>query len=144
MILLSDCVAMVESSNHPGAIRYEPDYTPSSIGVSRAALYASGAWMDTATAEMIAKTSFGRFQIMGDNLYNAMDYTNTIWHFVADPQDQLDVFHKFIALGKFRDMPFETMLRSEVVAFALYYNGAAVYADSLINAYRELKNVQSA
>ena len=138
-ILLSDCVAQVESSNNSGAFRYEPGYQPSAFGVYHATKFATGSWIDNLTAETIAKCSYGRFQVMGDNLYNAMQYSKSIWHFVATPQDQLDIFNEFLTRGHFKDMPFEGMVRSEVVAFALYYNGAAVYADSLAKAYQALK-----
>jgi len=138
-ILLSDVVAQVESSDCPGAIRYEPGYQPSPLGVGQAARYASGSWMDNATARIIAKTSFGRFQIMGDNLYNAMQYTGTIWDFVAWPAKQLEIFNLFIQRGKFKDAPFAGLVKSELDAFALYYNGSRVYADSLVSTYNGMK-----
>jgi len=139
MILLSDCVAQIESSNNSGALRYEPGYQPSALGIGQAAKFATGSWIDKLTAETIVKCSYGRFQIMGDNLYNAMQYSKTIWHFVATPQDQLDIFNEFLTRGHFKNVTFESMVRSEVVAFALYYNGSAVYADSLAKAYNAIK-----
>jgi len=137
-IMLSDVVAQVESSNCPGAIRYEPGYQPSALGIGQAARFATGSWMDNATAQIIAKTSFGRFQIMGDNLYNAMQYTGTIWDFVAWPAKQLEIFNLFIQRGKFKDAPFAGLVKSELDAFALYYNGARVYADSLVRTYQAM------
>jgi hypothetical protein len=138
-ILLSDCVAQVESSNCLGALRFEPGYQPSPLGVGQAAKHATGSWIDNLTAETIAKCSYGRFQIMGDNLYNAMQYTGTIWDFVASPIQQLFMFNKFAARGKFTDAPFSGLTRADINAFALYYNGSIVYADSLAKAYVELK-----
>lgn len=139
-ILLSDVVAEVESSNSPWAIRFEPGYQPSANGISGAKNYASGTWMDSNTAHMICQTSWGRCQIMGDNLYNELGYANSIWHFVETPSDQLAMFRLFIKKGKFSDAPFETLTKADLDAFALYYNGAIVYADALISSYNKLKN----
>lgn len=140
MIMLSDVVAQVESAGYPRAIRFEPGYQPSMRGIANAKTYASGNWIDANTAHMICQTSWGQFQIMGDNLYNELGYAQSIWQFVDNESDQLAMFKLFLKIGHFADVAFSTLTRADLVAFANYYNGATIYSDTLTNMYHKMKN----
>lgn len=139
-ILLSDVVAQVESSNNPLSMRYEPGYQPSVRGMRLVADLAVNGFMDQITAGVICKTSWGAYQIMGDNLYDMMDYRFTLFSFLSSPQKQLDIFTAFVQRGKFgfANPAFTQLTNAELSAFAEYYNGSVVYAESLQKAYREM------
>lgn len=139
MILLSDCVAQVESANNPLAMRYEPDYLPTLTSIQLTQKFASNGYMDTITARMIASTSWGKFQIMGANLYSVLKYEDTIVSFLSDVGSQLAAFQSFIAHLGFTDGPFKHMSETALLKFARLYNGSEVYAQSLNDAYPQLK-----
>lgn len=139
-ILLSDVVAQVESRNNPLAMRYEPAYQPSVRGLRLTSDLAVNGFIDRITAGVICKTSWGAYQIMGNNLYDLMDYRHTLFSFLSSPQKQLDIFIAFVQHAKFGfDNPtFTQLTNAELDAFAQYYNGSLVYAESLKKAYSEL------
>ena len=130
-ILLSDVVAQVESGGCLDAIRYEPTYTPSENAVNNAIKYASGCWISATTAKMLCMTSWGKYQIMGSNLYGVMSYQKTLVNFLRSTYDQYAIFNEFIAKGGFTDQPINGMDSAELNRFALYYNGSIIYAASL-------------
>ena len=140
-IMLSDCVAYVESRNNAKAMRYEPTYKFDSANVYIASDYATGGWIDTTTAAMIVATSWGAYQIMGDHLYG-QGYRGTIVDFLNNQQgQQKDAFDTFLETIGFIDVPFDTLDTAKLDKFALRYNGSPVYAQSLEEAYQALKNV---
>lgn len=137
LIMLSEVVAQVESSGNLLAMRYEPAWTPQNE--MNAQHYATGGWIDEPTAAMICKTSWGKYQIMGDNLYGALGYNGTLVDYLNSPIRQLKYFQAFLRTIGFSDVDFGTMTPSEKVAFGSAYNGnGPVYADSLDSAYKFL------
>ncbi len=138
MILLSDCVAQVESANNPLAMRYEPDYTPTLNSVQLVQKYAANGYMDNITARMIASTSWGKFQIMGANLYAVLKYEDTLFSYLSDAGVQLVTFQDFIKHLGFTDGPFAMMGEASLLKFARLYNGSEVYAESLKHAYGQM------
>lgn len=139
-ILLSDCVARVESSDNPLAMRFEPGYQPSAKGEANAKSYATGGYVSQNTAIAICQFSYGRYQIMGDNLYNELNYQHSLIAFLTSGMVQLYTFKQFLKLGGFSDVDFSTLTQEELVAFGDYYNGnGTVYAQSLIKAYQALQ-----
>lgn len=137
LIMLSEVVAQVESSNNLLSMRYEPAWTPQHD--QSAAAYATGGWIDEVTAAMICKTSWGKYQIMGDNLYGALGYDGTIVDFLNSPLRQLRYFQAFLRSIDFSDMDFATMNEHEKILFGEKYNGnGPVYAQALDKAYAEL------
>ena len=147
MILLSDCVAQVESSGNPLAMRYEPDYTPTLNSIQLTQKFAANGYMDTNTANgymdtntarMIASTSWGKFQIMGANLYAVLKYEDTLVSFLSDVGSQLAAFQSFIGHIGFTDGPFSLMSENALLRFARLYNGSEVYAESLKHAYGQM------
>lgn len=139
MILLSDCVAQVESSGNPLAMRFEPDYTPTLSSVQLVQKYAANGYMDNITARMIASTSWGKFQIMGANLYAVLKYEDTIFSYLSDAGSQLVSFRDFISQIGFTDGPFSMMSENALLKFARLYNGSDVYASALRQAAENLK-----
>lgn len=142
-ILLSDVVAATESSDSPLAMRFEPGYQPSALGESNAKKYATASYCNQNTAIAICQFSYGRYQIMGDNLYNELDYQQTLVSFLTSGVAQLVMFKKFIDKGGFQDVAFDTMTDAELVAFGDYYNGAGnVYAHSLRVHYADMASAK--
>ena len=138
MILLSDCVAQVESANNPCAMRYEPDYVPTLTSIQSVQKYATAGYMDATTARMIASTSWGKFQIMGANLYAVLKFEDTLLDYLSDAGQQLVTFQDFIAHLGFTDGPFAMMSDASLLKFARLYNGSEVYAESLKHAYGQM------
>ena len=137
LIMLSEVVAQLESSNNLLSMRYEPAWTPQHD--QSAASYATGGWIDEVTAAMICKTSWGKYQIMGDNLYGELGYDGTIVDFLNSPLRQLRYFQAFLRTIGFSDTEFSLMTEAEKVAFGAAYNGnGPVYAQALYKAYAEL------
>lgn len=138
-ILLSQCVAQVESAGNLLAMRYEPDATPTPASIQAVRSHAVGGYMDFTTARMVASTSWGMYQIMGFNLWSTLHYSKTLTEYLTSARDQRAAFEKFINKIGFTDGPFALMSITEVDKFAGLYNGSQVYAASLQNAYQYLK-----
>lgn len=137
MIMLSDVVAQVESSNNPLSMRYEPAWVPHNE--VNAQKYAANGWIDEPTAAMICKTSWGKYQIMGDNLYGTLQYTGTIVDFMTNTLRQLRFFQAFLRGIGFSDGLFGEMSSVQILDFAEKYNGnGPAYAQALQRAYKEL------
>ena len=137
MIMLSEVVAQVESSNNLNSMRYEPAWNPQNEMAAQK--YATGGWIDEPTAAMICKTSWGKYQIMGDNLYGALQYTGTIVDFMTNALRQLRFFQAFLREIGFSDALFGEMSSAQILDFAEKYNGnGPVYAQALDKAYAEL------
>jgi len=137
-IKLSDVVAQVESGGSILAMRYEPAYSPPEASVE-ACIAAASTYIDYITALTICKTSWGKFQIMGGNLYSApLSLSENILRYATDEALQLATFNKFIETIGFENVEFSTLTANQLNRFALAYNGSIVYAQSLQKAYAEL------
>ena len=133
LIMLSEVVAQVESANNPFSMRFEPAWIPHNELAAQK--YATGGWIDEPTAAMICKTSWGKYQIMGDNLYGQLGYDGSLVDYLISPIRQLKYFQSFLRTIGFSDVDFSALSNSQLDAFAMKYNGSAVYADSLRRAY---------
>ncbi len=135
-MLLSDVIAAVESRNNPAAMRFEPSHYAGQIKFANLALvmrYGGGGFLTTATARMIAATSWGMFQIMGEYLY-AQGYKKTLREFLADERAQLEQFEIFINQFRFTDVQFSVLTSAQKTFFASRYNGpgnVSVYVDMM-------------
>ncbi len=138
LIKLSDVVAHVESGGNPVAMRYEPTYNPSETGISNAFKFATGSYISAETAKMICMTSWGLYQIMGDNLYNVLTMKQDIVVFLNDILLQLTFFEHFISKIGFVDGLFGEMSPEQIDEFAVKYNGSILYAEALKNAYKTI------
>lgn len=143
MTTVADVIGSIESTNNPGALRFE------FATYEKAPFY--GAIIDSikecnlcnvATARMIYATSWGEFQIMGLNLYDPRmcAYRNSVARYMVQSGDQFVTFNSFL----FR-MPLGVKLKSDSpaslfsdpnlrVQFARLYNGPGnfqEYADRI-------------
>jgi N-acetylmuramidase len=130
---LADAVAMVESSGNPHAIRFEPSLYAAQIASPTPTEYQPAIDRIQAihqcsheTAVMMAMTSWGRYQLMGFNLYSpdGFAYGRDVAVFLESDRDQLDAFGWFIGANHI-DWAAEQMLVDPtlIVRFAIAYNG---------------------
>jgi len=137
-ITLGDCVAYVESRNNPLAMRYEPNFSTSQNARDIISRLAVNGFMDENTADIIAATSWGQYQIMGENLWTICGYKGTIAAYITDPGKQYETFQNFIEHIGYKDAPFNPTAKIYNARFAIAYNGSEQYAQALVNAYYAL------
>lgn len=92
-------------------------------GISRAA----GGYANAPTIRMIYATSWGKFQILGRNLY-AQGYLKTLAEFLNSEDDQLREFEIFIKARGFENVEYSTMTYNKA-DFARVYNGPGDVSD---------------
>lgn len=138
---LSQLVACVESNNVPWAMRHEPGYaryvTPAIVDKIKRAH--RPAFMNTDTAEVIGRTSFGLYQIMGGNLYD-LGLPLPISAFMADKALQLQYFDKYCASRKIGQYTLTDILtdKKKREDFARKYNGdGPTYGARLLTVYNQ-------
>lgn len=126
---ISQLVAQIESANIPYLIRFEPGFKPSQQAINNCIAAHKPGFMNRATAEMICCSSWGAFQIMGENLYTICEMQAPISHFLIDTDRQERAFFTFI---RKRNIAYSVeQLRTDEslrVRFARVYNGSAAYA----------------
>lgn len=137
---LSQLIATAESNNRQYAMRFEPGFnsTPDTLALHNCM---TANVCTYATAKIICSSSWGLFQIMGDELYRRGLIDCAIGEYMADPTKQYDVFGKFIAekgiaynLG---DIVNDAVKREH---FAALYNGnGPVYGAYLMRIYNGAK-----
>lgn len=139
MILLSDVIAENESSQNPLSMRFEITYNPSLNGIKNAQEYATAGYMDINTARMICQTSWGKFQIMGDNIYNLLNINITLLDYLSDKNNiQLNAFNMFIRHIGFTNCEYSMMSERDKEKFAQAYNGSLQYIEGMNEAYANL------
>ncbi len=142
-ITLAQCIAQVESSGNPFAVRFEPALFNGS------AQFLSiqdrlPAWADEQTQRMINCTSWGAFQIMGFNLYD-LGYPLAPWDFLGSTEDQEHYLWKFFEAHIARSIatpesPMESLTASDLNFIGRVYNGnGPQYSQALLAAYKELQ-----
>lgn len=126
---LSQLVAQIESGNCAWAIRIEPGFKPSQRAIDNCIAAHKPAYMNRATAEMICRSSWGTYQIMGENLYTICKVNTPIAHFMAADALQLKAYNAH-NVYKGIDFTLEEVKRDEGkrISFARRYNGSAAYA----------------
>lgn len=139
---LSELVSLAESANNPQAIRYEQYFKPSIVAITNCKKY-NGNTLSFSTANMLCKTSFGLFQIMGENIYGPLKYQKSVFDFVQSETDQLELFIRFI---RWRGINYtlEEILHDpeKRERFSRRYNGDAVtYSKHLIDVYKNAGGV---
>lgn len=124
---LRDLISRVESNDNPYAQRFEPAVANRSH--SDAMLRAIKVAHDDnhcnwTTANIIASTSYGRYQIMGFNLYGTLGVTQPVIQWAADPAAQDAAFTKYCSLGGYNadaEVPLDDT--AWLLKWAAYYNG---------------------
>lgn len=144
-ITLWDIIARVESNNHLGAIRFEPDYYAKRMQ--------RGDWVGSiitrireqnkcslGTARMIYCSSFGAVQVMGFNLYHNNTLSFSVAKYLNDEALQVNEFRRFLKNNALTHYTPELLKVSHDarIHFAKVYNGAVSYAELLNNAINYL------
>ena len=146
MITLAQVIARVESADNPYALRFEPA-TYLNIGQSRFDIARERAKLankvSTDTANVILSTSWGRFQIMGFNLYAKESTPGIIAFAVSDSAQKIALASMLAPWAMSPDEDASWILSSpdRLAAFATRYNGPGNVADyslRLVGAYKAL------
>jgi hypothetical protein len=135
---LSQLIAEVESADNQYAMRNEPAHKPADEFVSQARTY-NACSLDT--AHMICATSWGKYQMMGDNLY-WLGYKGSVGAFLCNPETQLNFFNLYIAKRKI-DYKLMEMLadNTKLLHFATLYNGnGSAYSARMLAIYAQSAN----
>jgi len=138
---VADIIGAVETANNPKRIRFEPvtyaglqvaeHLTPAKIAIiNNISKFCNCSHY---TAEMIYSTSWGEFQAMGFNIYGDGAYKMSPYDFQADTGAQQREFKRYCVQHKI-DFTVQDLANSpdKRHAFALAYNGASSYADSIV------------
>lgn len=141
MLTLSRLVAQVESDNHHTAVRYEPrwKYTTQECLLKFHRAHRPLRMTDD-TARVLLSCSWGKYQIMGSNLYD-MGYSSPLVEFAASEYLQDSWFHQFVQLRGINYTLDEIINdKTKREHFAYRYSGdKTVYAARLLNVYSQLK-----
>lgn len=125
----SQLVAQIESGGIPYAMRYEAKFTPSPDAINKCIMSHKPAFMSRPTAEVICKTSWGVYQIMGENLYTICGLRTNLNVFINNTDLQEEMFQRFL---EFRDINYTLADlqhdAGKLSKFARRYNGSSDYA----------------
>ena len=147
MTELADVIAQVESNDNPQTLRYEPDLMAqwAAMNPVRSAILASISGLHDCshdTARMIACTSWGRYQLLGENIYSVCQCNADIFVFVTQPGVQLLCFQRFLAARGIAFSIEEILMdRTKREQFIARYNGPGdidVYWAQMQAAIKEL------
>lgn len=141
---LIDAIGRVESGHNTAAIRFEPalfarPLTTAALVIVQRIMRANNC--GATTAHMIYSTSWGEFQILGENLYSVCDWRGTISRYLANTDDvQSDSLGAFL-MAKRLDFTAADLLGDDakLTQFVTGYNGpgnTAQYSARLLEALR--------
>lgn len=139
MLTISRLVASAESNHVKHAMRFEPAWRHDNNITSLVRQAHAPAYMNSTTAKTIMATSYGLYQIMGENIYR-LGYKKPINEFMNNPEDQLDIFNKFLVWRGINYSVEEIFSdRTKMEKFAKRYNGSLSYVQTLTNHYNHFK-----
>lgn len=131
---ISELIALVETGNNLHALRFEPDYQPKPehIGLVQKRW---GCYVSYSTARVVLASSWGKYQIMGFNIYD-MGFQHNIAEFWNDSDIQ-DYYFSLFLRGNDINYTLEAVTSNELVRnrFALKYNGSLEYANKMMEVY---------
>jgi len=133
---VSALIAQVESGGNPWAVRFEPAHNPAPEFVSRM-MAACACSHDT--ARVLCATSWGMYQIMGDELM-ALGLSMSPVQFCASAQTQNDMFAKVLDEKKLSAYTLNDLITSASARtfFASKYNGpgnVTAYSQRILDVY---------
>ncbi len=139
---LAELISLVESNNNPHAVRYEQWMRPTRTVIENCKKFNGGAICTDQTAQELCKFSYGLYQIMGIGIYE-LNYKHSIFDFVNNTDDQLDVFINFISSRRIDYSLFDVLHnQSHRENFAFHYNGDRLtYSKRLIDVYKSVGGV---
>ena len=128
MKTLAEIIKLIESSNNPLAVRFEPLFyqrlKENNFNDRAIKRIKELHKCNTNTAYMIASTSWGLYQLMGYNLYFYDLTEKTVFEYLFDEQEQEKAFEKFTQLKKINFSIEELKTDPEKIRrFARLYNG---------------------
>ncbi len=152
MITLAQVIAKVESSGNPCALRFEPTVyrrfgimepnDPDRYILNKIQKVHD---CDHMTACMIAGTSWGLFQILGENLWSlSIDYQGTLFDYCMSATNQKACFKSMLTMIHYPFPPsvdFSVLTGSDMNFFATRYNGGGNnlgYIAAMKTAYESL------
>lgn len=138
-LTISQLVASAESNHVKHAMRFEPGWRHDNNIISLVRQAHAPAYMNTTTAKNIMATSYGLYQIMGENIYR-LGYKKPINEFMNSEADQLEIFNKFLAWRGI-DYTVDEIFsdRAKMEKFAKRYNGSLSYIQTLTNHYNHFR-----
>lgn len=140
---IAQVIAHVESAGRGDAMRFEPAVYERALAGSygpQVAAAVTAHKCSQATARVIVSTSWGKFQLMGFNLYPNLTGLS-VAAFMSTPQDP--AFGKFLAIKRLDHFTAQQLF-SDLAArlsFATVYNGPGnpqAYADLILSAFHAL------
>jgi hypothetical protein len=137
---LQELIAQVESNNEQFAFRFEPSHRPNSQFVSKLANLIGCSYM---SAETLCASSFGLYQIMGDELVALGLSISPIQYCASEPMQNF-YFQKYITvngLSYATSMPLKDFMAdsAKLLAFATRYNGpgnSQGYVNRMLSVYK--------
>ncbi len=140
ILTLADLIAQAESSNNKFAIRYEPTHKPSLTFVSRMMAFAK---CSRDTAIVLCSSSWGLYQIMGDELM-ALGLPFSPIYYCNDTALQYSYFNEVLNEKGLAAYTLDNIINNEDdrLHFAIKYNGPGqpeVYAQYLLDTYNKNK-----
>lgn len=136
---LAELVALAESDNNRLAVRYEPAFPLDQQTINKCK---SANHCNEATAIILCRMSFGKYQMMAYNLY-LYRYEKCVFEFVDSDNDQLSQFLNFIAARNINYTLDEILHDTpKMNNFAKHYNGnAQQYSAHLLETYKNAGGV---
>jgi hypothetical protein len=135
---LEAIIADIESAGNNFAMRFEPGvYARTQIQTRYGNMIDAAKLRNRCsreTAKIICSVSWGRFQIMGFNLYDqlGLNYPFSVGQFMSDADAQAQLFRQFCEARKIYYSVLELQSNpAAVTRFAKIYNGSTAYADKI-------------
>ena len=134
---LSQLAAQVESGNNPGALRFEPAFRPSAEAIINCKKANA---CSNATALVLCAMSFGKYQIMGENLWGYLGTQYCVADYLAIPLLQDRTYADFVA-RKGIAFSLDEILHDPAkrLQYARLYNGPGnpvAYGDRMLSEYK--------
>ena len=120
-ITTADIIGAIESGGDAYALRFEPAWRYFSDDVTARIMTLHKCSRDT--ARMIASCSYGKFQIMGQALFEQGFHGHIIKDYIQAPGTQLFSFNTFMGARNINFSPADLCIKARRDAFALHYNG---------------------
>ncbi len=137
MVTLESIISDIESAGNRYAMRFEPHVYERTQITTRydAAVNAAKARNKCSleTARVIVATSWGKFQVMGFNLYdpNGLNYPGFVGAYTNSDTDQVATFKTFCQAKNIYFTPSDLLDDALALRFARVYNGADEYAKKI-------------
>ncbi len=134
---LSQLTQIVESGGRLDAVRLEKNYHPDTKAFALIKKYHPG--LSFETYEMMLQSSWGKFQIMGDNLY-LLGLSDTLLEYCGSNLMQ-EIFYSKYCVSRNIAYTLDEVLKdsAKLEHYALRYNGSKKYANTLMAAYNKSK-----